>query len=63
MSEIQVMERFVELEQEVIRLKELNRKALNLLDDFLGMVELSPPAQHIFDEVITLLTKVEVQGE
>ena len=50
--------------KECERLKELNRKALNLLDDFLGMVELSPPAQDRFDEILTLLAKAdEGRGE
>ena len=48
--------------KENARLKELNRQILKLLDDFLGIVELSPPAQHIFDEIVELLLP-EVQGE
>ena len=54
---------FFRLLKENTRLKELNRKALNLLDDFLGMVELSPPAQDRFDEILTLLAKAEEGGD
>ena len=47
------------LRAEILRLEELNRETLKLLDDFLGMVELSPPAQDRFDEILELLSRGE----
>ena len=49
--------------KECERLKELNREAIKLMDAFCWRVELSPPAQDRFDEILTLLAKAEGKSE
>ena len=69
MNELQVMERLVELEQEVVKLKELNREMVTVLKELVDVVNDSTISKYIIDSFTTqparrVLAKAEgMQGE